>query len=83
MLYAQDVPAEPLLGPDAMVGTETVSPPEMLTDSALDQLETVEVSVAHRAMAFTEYVPEVDQLLEALVVPAASQPELVLSPQSK
>ena len=55
----------------------------MLTDSPLDQLETAEVCVTHRAMTLTEYVPAVDQLFEALVVPTDSQPEVEPSPQSK
>ncbi|OGP60976.1 MAG: hypothetical protein A2162_07145 [Deltaproteobacteria bacterium RBG_13_52_11b] len=55
----------------------------MVTSRELDQEEKTEVSVEHLACVFTEYVPGEDHDLEALLVPTASQPEFVPSPQSK
>jgi hypothetical protein len=50
---------------------------------ANDQEEVVDRWAEHLAMAFTEYVPGAAQDFEALVVPTASHPEWVPSPQSK
>src|ERR1017187_5941305 len=55
----------------------------MFTVNPLDQADCTEVCVAHRAMAFTWWVPAELQLCEALIPPTASQPELLPSPQSK
>ena len=53
------------------------------TVKELDQGETTDVCVAHLAWVLTWNVPDEAQALEALVVPAASHPEFVPSPQSK
>ena len=45
----------PLVGPDRLVGTETVSEgAEMLTDRVPDQFESTVVWVAHLACTLTE-----------------------------
>jgi hypothetical protein len=48
-----------------------------------DQGEVVDMWVEHLAIALTEYLPEVAQDFEALVVPTGSHPDVVPSPQSK
>ena len=69
--------------PDRTLGAETVSDEDMTTVNVCDQPETVEVWVAQRAFAFTEYVPADVQLFEADVCPTGSHPESVPSFQSK
>jgi hypothetical protein len=80
--YAYAVPATPLVVPLGTLGVDTVSGgSEMVTDSAPEVPDVTEVFTADRACAVTEYVFAVDQLCEADVVPVASHPELVPSPQ--
>ncbi len=55
----------------------------IVTVKGLDQGETTDIWLAHLACAVTLYIPEMDQLFEALVCPTASHPEFVPSPQSK
>jgi len=53
------------------------------TVKELDQGERTDVCVAHLACVLTWNFPDEVQALEAVVVPAASHPEFVPSPQSK
>ena len=80
--YVYAVPATPLVVPLGVLGVDTVSAgSEMVTDSPPEVPEATEVFTEERACAVTEYVVAVDQLCETDVVPTASQPELVPSPQ--
>ena len=74
------MPAAPVAAPDGTAGVETVS--GIVTASPAETLDTMLVSAAQRACTVTENVPGPAHVWLALVVPLASQPEFVLSPQS-